>query len=157
MTDERARAAEDLYGLPPEEFTAARDALSRRLKATGDEDAAAEVKRLRKPSVAVWALNAAARRHQAGVARLVEAGAALRAAQEDALSGDASGLRQAGRALADEIERVADLAAAELPGPSAAQRDRIVATLRAAAADPEAADLLRRGVLARDLEAAGFG
>ena len=49
--------ADDLYGLPLGEFTATRDALAARLKAAGDKEAAAEVKRARKPSVPAWAAN----------------------------------------------------------------------------------------------------
>ena len=38
----------DLYVLPPEEFTAARNALAKELKAAGDKDGAAEVSKLRR-------------------------------------------------------------------------------------------------------------
>ena len=158
---EPARAPEDLYGLPLEEFTRARDALAKELRTRGDQDGAAEVKRLRKPSLAAWALNQTARRHGPEVRRLLEAGAASREAQEEALAGDAGALREASRALGEQIERVADLAATELSGtgrePSPAQRDRIVATLRAAAADEQGGRLLERGILVDELEPAGFG
>src|SRR4051812_39551314 len=80
-----ARAPEDLYGLPLEEFTPARDALAKELKAAGRKDEAAEVKSLRKPSLAAWALNRAAREHADAIERLRAAGADLRAAQDEAL------------------------------------------------------------------------
>lgn len=157
MAEPDARAPDDLYGLPLDEFIAARDALAKELKAAGDKDAAADVKKLRKPSLAAWALNRTARRHPEDVARLLEAAAGVQQAQEDALAGDARGLREATRALADEVERVADVAAAELGGSSGGQRDRMVSSLRAATTDEVGADLLRRGVLVEHLAPAGFG
>ena len=155
-----ARAPEDLYGLPLEEFTPARDALAKELKAAGRKDEAAEVKSLRKPSVAAWALNRVAREHPDAVESLRSAGAVLREAQEEAMSGDAGRLRDAGRALAEEVDRVAGLGgdvlrAAGRPA-SAAQQEKIVATLRTAAVDDEAGDALARGVLVEELESTGF-
>ena len=148
---------DDLYGLPVKEFIAARTALAKELAAAGDKAGAAEVKQLKKPSVSAAAVNLAARRHPEAVERLVEAGTELRHAQEEALAGGAAeALREATRDLASAVDEVAKLAAEE-GGVSAAQRDRIATTLRAAATDDDAADLLRRGVLVDDLEAAGFG
>ena len=155
-----ARAPEDLYGLPLEEFTPARDALAKELKAAGRKEEAAEVKSLRKPSVAAWALNRVARDHSDAVERLRAVGADLRDAQEQAMSGDASRLRDAGRALSDEIDRVAGLAADVLSDAgrpaSAAQQENISGTLRTAAIDDTAGDALARGVLVDELEATGF-
>ena len=155
-----ARAPEDLYGLPLEEFTPARDALAKELKAAGRTAEAAEVKALRKPSLAAWALNRAARDHPDAIEQLRAAGADLRAAQEEALSGDAGRLREAGRSLADEIERVGGLAAGALRDAgrpaTAAQQEKLAATLRTAAIDDAAGDVLARGVLADDLAATGF-
>jgi hypothetical protein len=155
-----AGAPEDLYGLPLEEFTPARDALAKELRAAGRKDEAAEVKSLRKPSLAAWALNRAARDHPDAIGRLRAAGADLRAAQTEAMSGDAGRLRETGRALVDEVDRVARLAADALRAAgrpaSAAQQEKLVATLRTAAVDDDAGDLLARGVLADDLEATGF-
>jgi hypothetical protein len=158
--DAPARAPEDLYGLPLEEFTPARDALAKELKAAGHKDEAAEVKALRKPTLAAWALNRAARGHPDAVERLRSAGADLRAAQSEALAGDASRLRDAGRALADEVDRVSGLAADALRAAgrpaTAAQQEKLAATLRTAAVDDTAGDALARGVLVDDLEATGF-
>jgi hypothetical protein len=155
-----ARAPEDLYGLPLEEFTPARDALAKELKAAGRKEEAAEIKSLRKPSLAAWALNRAARDHGVAIDQLRAAGADLRAAQNEALSGDAGRLRDAGRALAGEVDRVAALAgdalrAAGRPA-TAAQQEKLASTLRTAAVDDAAGDLLARGVLVDDLDATGF-
>ena len=155
-----ARAPEDLYGLPLEEFTSARDALARELKTAGRKDEAAVVKALRKPSVAAWALNRVARDHPEAVAALRSAGADLRAAQAEAMSGDAGRLRAAGRALSAEIDRVAALAADALLSAgrpaSPAQQERFASTLRTAAVDETAGEALARGVLADDLDPTGF-
>jgi hypothetical protein len=155
-----ARAPEELYGLSLEEFTPARDALAKELKAAGRKDEAAEVKSLRKPTLAAWALNRTARDHPDAIEQLRAAGADLRAAQEEALSGDAGRLREAGRALSDEIDRVGGLAADVLRDTgrpaTAAQQEKLAATLRTAAVDAGAGDVLARGVLVDDLDATGF-
>ncbi|HYH51022.1 MAG TPA: hypothetical protein VEG38_15855 [Acidimicrobiia bacterium] len=155
-----ARAPEDLYGLPLEDFTPARDALAKELKAAGRKDEAAEVKKLRKPSVAAWALNRVARERPEAIEALRGAGADLRVAQEEALAGDAGRLRDAGRDLAEEVDRVAALAAEVLQGAgrpvSAAQQEKIVSSLRTAAVDDEAGDALARGVLVDELDSTGF-
>jgi hypothetical protein len=158
--DAPARAPEDLYGLPLEEFTRARDALAKELKAAGRRDEAAEVKSLRKPSLAAWALNRVAREHPDAIERLRAAGADLREAQDAAMSGEAGRLREAGRALAEEVDRVAAVAADGLRAAgrpvTSAQQEKLVATLRTAAVEDEAGDALARGVLVEELEATGF-
>ena len=60
MSDELLEIADGLYGLPQDEFTPARDARAKELKA--DKDLAAAVKKLKKPSVAAWAVNLFVRR-----------------------------------------------------------------------------------------------
>ena len=113
-TDEADAAEDDLYGLPLAEFTAARNALAKRLKGAGDKESAARVQALKKPSLPAWALNQVARRHPEAVQRLLEAGDAVRTAHRHALAGDASGLRAASRAEQDEVTAVARLAASLL-------------------------------------------
>ena len=146
-----ARAPEDLYGLPLEEFTPARDALAKELKAAGRKDEAAEVKSLRKPSVAAWALNRVAREHPDAVEGLRAAGAVLREAQDAVCRGHPDpgnvgrrrpparrrpgagrGGRPGGRARWPTSSGRAGRPA------SAAQQEKIVATLRTAAVDDDA-------------------
>jgi len=146
------RAADELYGLPPDEFTRARDERSKELRKIGDRDAADAVKALRKPSVAAAALNVLARGRPKEVDRLLDAGEKLRAAQEELLSGGDRAAFQ--RAAANERELVAELTA-EAP---AGLEERVAATLHAAALDPEIAEELRAGRLVREQEAiGGFG
>ena len=155
-------AGDELFGLPPEEFVAARDEVARRLRREGDAEAARRVKALRRPSLSAWAVNQLARSRQQALEGLLAAGERLRAAHQAALAGeDAAELRAAPRA---EREAVAGLVSAALDRLREAghpttetTRDRIAATLHAAAASPEAADLVRHGRLTADLDPSGFG
>lgn len=154
-------AADQLYGLPPEEFTAARNALAREIGKQGDRQAAEAIKSLRKPSAAAWALNQLARRHGESVRELVGAGRQLRTAQDELLAGgDRDAFREASRR---EQELVSELArkAVEItrdsgsPTPEALEH-RIADTLRAAALDSEVAEALLAGRLVREHAAAGM-
>jgi hypothetical protein len=156
------QAGDELFGLPPEEFVAARDELARRLRREGDAEAAKRVKALRRPPLSAWAVNQLARGRGPGLDALLAAGERLRAAHQAALAGEgAAELRAAAKA---EREAVAGLvkAAMALLGEAGhattdATRDRVAATLHAAAASPDAAGLVRHGRLTADLDPSGFG
>jgi hypothetical protein len=156
------QAGDELFGLAPEEFVAVRDELARRLRREGDAEAARRVKALRRPPLSAWAVNQLARGQQKALDQLMAAGERLRAAHRAALAGgDAAELRAAARA---EREAVAGLVTTALAGlreeghpATDATRDRVAATLHAAAASPEAADLVRHGRLTADLDPSGFG
>ena len=83
-----------LYQLPLEQFVATRDQLARRLRAAGDRDSARQVAALRRPPVSAWAANQLAHAAPNGVAELLEVGAALRQAQQEALAGQPGAARQ---------------------------------------------------------------
>jgi hypothetical protein len=157
------QAADELYALPPADFTRERDERDKALRKQGRRDEADAVKALRKPTVAAWALNQLARRRAKEVERLVAAGEELRAAQEELLAG---GDRKAFQsAAAKEREHVAKLAgeatqlvseAGERASP--ALQEKISETLHAAALDEDTAEELRAGRLVREREAiGGFG
>jgi hypothetical protein len=151
-----------LYGLPLEEFTPARDALARELRASGDREAAARVKQLRKPSVAAWALNRARRADRALTDQLLEAGRRLREGQELLLAGQGrEGLDSAAEDERRLVAAVARLAERQLEeagrAVSGAVAEKLRATLHAAAGDPEAQAGLERGRLVRDHAASGLG
>jgi hypothetical protein len=156
------QAADELYGLPPGEFTRARDARAKEVKSGGDREAADAIKALRKPTIAAWALNQLARLRAKDVERLVEAGEELRAAQEELLAGgDRAALQEA---ASRERELVADLSAgatalaSEEGERGSGLQEKIARTLHAAALDEETADELRAGRLVREREAiGGFG
>src|ERR671924_1644677 len=99
VADELDQQIDSLFGMPPDRFIPERDALAKRLRATGDREAADRVKGLRKPTVPAWALNQLARQDPRGVSDVVELGARLRDAQRRAISGgDAGPLREASEA-----------------------------------------------------------
>jgi hypothetical protein len=162
QSQEREAEIDRLYALPQNEFTAARDDLVRRLRREGDGAAGAEVKRLRKPSVAAWALNRVRHGHPKESDELIEAGRRLREGQERLLAG--AGREPFQRAAADErrlvgeLARLAEreLAAAGRPV-SAVVSEKLRATLHAVASDPEAREGLAAGRLAREYEATGLG
>ncbi len=162
-TDSLDQAADELYGLPPGEFTAARDALVKRLRADKQRELAGEVKALRRPTLAAWALNQVVRNRRKDVEELLAAGEELREAQEQLVAGgDRSGFQ---RAAARERELVAKLArdaaalAAEAgEGSSQGLEEKLVATLHAAALDEETAAEIGAGRVLRERQAvAGFG
>jgi hypothetical protein len=156
------QAGDELFGLAPEEFVAARDDLARRLRREGDPEAARRVKALRRPPLSAWAVNQLARGRGPGLEGLLAAGERLRAAHQAALAGEgAAELRAAGRAereaVAGLVQAAMELLAEAGHAATDATRDRVAATLHAAAASPEAADLVRHGRLTADLDPAGFG
>ena len=155
-------AAGELYGLPPGEFTRARDARAKEVRGQGNREAADAIKGLRRPTVAAWALNQLARQRAEDVERLVRAGDALRSAQEELLGGGERAAFQ--EAAHRERELVADLSAAAIAIASEAGehggglQEKVAGTLHAAALDEETAAELRAGRLVREREAiGGFG
>jgi hypothetical protein len=149
-----------LYALPLEEFTKARNDLSTRLRKAHQNDAAAEVRSLKKPSATAWAANRLAREHPDLVRELLDAGARLRDVQQRALAGGESHSEVADAAgrERDAVRALVNAARAELgPRASAQLLDRLSQTLRAAAVDPGRAPTLRAGRLTEELRAVGFG
>jgi len=147
--------AAELYALPPAEYTAARNARAKALRKEQPELAAA-VAKLPKPTTAAAALNRVARDDPSEVRALVQAGRALRSAQEAAVAGKSAGAvadaTREHRAALDRVRR--ELRRLDL---SDTVFERASATARAASVDPDLQPLLERGVLVREEEGAGFG
>jgi hypothetical protein len=80
--------ADELYALPRDEFTAARNAAAKRARRSGDKKLAEQIQALRRPSTAAWLVNLLSREHPDEVKALVNLGDGLRAAQ-DQLEGEA--------------------------------------------------------------------
>jgi hypothetical protein len=163
QADAVERAADELYGLAPADFTQARDEVAKRLREEGDRDAGKEVKSLRKPTLAAWALNHLVRHRRKDVEQLLKAGRELRKAQEKLVSsGDRAGFQ---RAAVKERELVAKLAhdaaalAAEAGvGSTQGLEEKLVASLHAAALDDDTAAELAAGRVVRERQAVGgFG
>jgi hypothetical protein len=150
----------DLYGLPLEEFTSARNELARELKRAGKKEAADEIGALRKPTRSTWAVNQVARRRPQETRALVKAGDGLRKAQRAVVGGRgpevlAEAQRTHRRALEELTETGREVLGEH--GPATAVLTQAVQTLRAASIDKEAAKDLVRGTLAGDVEQSGFG
>lgn len=142
-----------LYGLPLDQFTKARNELAARLKKAGETEAAAEVKALAKPSVPAWAVNQLARTRKRDVRALLDAAERSRSGKAKSLRASLDEQRNALQRLTSEAR---ELLEAERGSASDAIVQRIASTLRAAASDPAAAELLERGRVKEDLEPAGF-
>jgi hypothetical protein len=152
---------DQLFALPLEDFTAARNELASRLKGAGQTESAERVRELRKPSVPAWAVNQLARRQPEAVGRLVDAGERLRKAQAAALAGgEAAAVREATAAERDAVRELTRLSERVLEDarrkPTQAVVERIGRTLRAAAVDAEAAALLALGQLTGEVDSPGF-
>lgn len=151
-------AADELYGLTPKEFIAARDVKVKELRAAGDADAAREVAALRRPTVAAWLANQLVREHAEDIDPLIELGAGLREASA-ALSGpQLKELSKQRGQLVQALVRQArkDAHAAGQPVTEDAARG-LEQTLHAALADEHAGELLREGRLAEVLQHDAFG
>lgn len=151
-------AADELYGLAPTEFTAARNAFAKAARAAGNRDLGGRIAALRRPTQVAWLINQWIRRHPDGADAIVDVGAALRDAQRRAAADQLRELSKRRRAVvkaaAIEIGQLAlDL---NVTLSVAAERD-VVQTLRAAMADDEVAEQLRRGWLVSAAEYSGFG
>src|SRR5436305_10980444 len=115
---------DDLYRLPPSDFTRARNALVKTVRGAD----ATRVRTLAKPTVVAWAVNQVYWQSRPVHDRLMKAGDALRRAQIAALTGKAADLREAStahrRALADAVKEAERLASAigSHPAPDALMR-----------------------------------
>ncbi len=153
---------EDLYGLPLGDFTAARNALAKRLRGEGDPEAGKEVAAARKPTTAAWAVNQLLRQEPDRVRELLEIGEQLREAQASLVAGgdrgDTLALSERERRLVEQLladaGRILEQSGAR---PSEATLEEIRDTLHAAAVDEEAAAAVGSGRLTKERRAIGFG
>jgi hypothetical protein len=141
--DELTAIADALYAGSPEDFT---DARNRAAKDVGDKDLAAQIKKLKKPSVAAWAVNLLVRRESEQIDSVLGLAGQLRAAAE-ALDGDelralTRQRRQLTTALASSARSLARDAGVRLTGPVV---DQVEGMLTAAMLDEVAAQVVRTG------------
>jgi hypothetical protein len=141
-----------LYALPLDEFTAARNALAKKL---GSE----EIRKLAKPSVPAWAVNQLARRERKKLGELLKSGETL---QKQVLGGKAppAALREAQQherqLVRDLVQRAESLLKDAGRPATAATLERVSETLAAGAQTAEGREALRAGRLTEELEPAGF-
>ena len=150
-----------LFAGPLEEFTSARNALAKELRADGEAEAADWVKGLRKPTRAAWIVNQLRDRKREPVEEMLELGGELRGLQEKLLAGgvDRDRLREAARAEQRAIESLIKTAEAigREHGAGSAVLDRVAETLQAASSAPEVAAAIAKGRLQREARATSLG
>ncbi len=160
MSDDAARldeAAAELLALPPARFTAARN---ERAAAAGGA-LGRGIAKLRKPTVAAWAVNLLVVDGQLGEA--VELSRALHEAQDDLDAAELARLgRQRRQLVAALARRAADLAAEAGTPLSAAVTDAVEKTVNAAVVDATVAAVVLTGRLVAaidlaDLDASALG
>ena len=101
-----------LFQLTPAEFTAARNALTSRLKKAGRADDAEQVKGLVKPPVTAWAVNQLYWKHRDAFDRLIETSERFRKAQASQLAGKPADMRGPLEARRTALAELSKLAAA---------------------------------------------
>jgi hypothetical protein len=143
---------DELYALPLEEFTAARNELVRQLQDAGDKGAAEEVRSLRKPTLGAWVVNQLARRHGDELRELMDL-------RDSLASGDASALRAASTEQRKQVAALTDHARKileEAGHPSTpATLESVSKSLLAGGTDAER-ELILGGRLTRELAPSGF-
>ena len=149
--------ASELYALPPEEFTAARNAKAKEAKQAGDKELASAITALTKPTMVGWLANQLIREYPAEMNSLLELGASLREATAS-LAGDqlkelSRQQRQVVYALVQHARALAG--AAGHPASEATARG-LEETLHAALADPDVASQLAAGRVTGVLSRSGF-
>jgi hypothetical protein len=154
MSDALLEIADELYALPQEAFTPARDAKAKELKA--DKTLSAAVKKLKKPSVAAWVVNLFVRRDSDQVDQVIAVGEALRGAQQGMDGAELRALTKQRRQLTSAVTQQAR-ALAKDEGVKVTQSvaDQVEATLTAALLDPECAKAVRSGLLTASLASTG--
>jgi len=149
---------DELYALVPDAFLPRRAELAAQARAEGDRELANEIRRLRKPSVAAWAVNRMVQTRATDVASLTDLAGRLRSAQQ---SLDGALLQQLGRErskLVDVLVKATTEAASEDGATLSAAAARDAAdTFVAALASPDATAAVVSGRLTRTLTYAGFG
>lgn len=143
----------DLYSLPLERFTQARNDLVERLRKEGRQDEARRIKALRKPSLPAWVVNQLARSESDSVTRL------LLLRDEMASFAGVDDLRRLGAEKRDLLNSLLERARAVLEQsghPAGASTiDAITKTLQAGASEDERVRIAQ-GTLDRPLAPSGF-
>ncbi|WP_295831605.1 transposase [uncultured Microbacterium sp.] len=154
MSDDDARldeVAAELLALPPARFTAARNDRAAEGGAVGRR-----IAKLRKPTVAAWAVNLLVRDGQLGEA--VELSRALHEAQDDLDAAELGRLGRQRRQLVAALARRAGELAAEAGTPlSAAMSDAVEKTVNAAVVDETVAAAVLTGRLVSAIDLAEMG
>lgn len=146
--------ADELYGLRPQEFTAARNDRAQQARAEGRRELAERIRGLRRPTLAAWASNLLVREQGDQVAPLLRLGEELRGAHRNLDGEELRALSHQQHQLVNALARQAEQLAAEAGTHLGGQAQQEVAqTLHAVLADPDAAQEWAAGRLSRPLTA----
>ena len=153
-----ASVADDLYGLHPSGFTAARDLQAENAKASGEADLAKSIKQLRRPTTSAWLANLLVRRRPDEIDRLLALGDDMRHAQSNLEAKEMRALADDRRKLVTDLAKdVRNLAREHEKEVNDSSIKELQATLEAAVSDPAASESLRSGNLTKALKYSGFG
>ncbi|TLS40894.1 hypothetical protein FE633_39340, partial [Streptomyces montanus] len=145
--------AEELYGVRPDEFTAARNQRAAAARKDGDRKLADQIKALRRPTLSAWASNLLVREQPEVVEPLIRLGEGLRQAHRNLDGEQLRALSRQQHALIAAMSRQArQLAADAGQQVSEEVRQEVEQTLRAVLADPEAAQQWAKGRLTKPLD-----
>ncbi|MEV5384602.1 hypothetical protein [Streptomyces sp. NPDC052721] len=144
--------ADELYGLRPEEFVAARDRRALDARKAGDQALAKEIGALRRPSLAAWVSNLLVRRQPEEVQSLLGLGEELRRAHRELNGTQLRKLARRQNEVIGTLGRQARQLAAQAGHPvgEGVQRE-VEETLHAALADPDAGREWAAGRLVKPL------
>lgn len=155
-----ASATAELFRLPLDQFTAARNAMAARLKKSGHADTAAQVKALTKPPASAWVVNQLFWKHPKEMEALLETGEQFRRAQAQQLAGKQGDLRGTLDARRQALTTLSRLAfdifreSGHTAGPDVARR--VTTTLEALAAYGRQPGAPQAGYLTADVDSPGF-
>jgi hypothetical protein len=138
---------DELYQLPLDQFTPARNALAKELKQSA-------LKELEKPSVAAWAVNQLFWKERAAYDRLVKAAERLRGEHRKLLSGKASDIREAEQSHREALRHAVDMIKSLLEGAGQAQSPATLTAVQETLEALPAGD--SPGRLTRPLKPLGF-
>jgi hypothetical protein len=146
--------ADDLYGLTPEQFTAARNERAAGVR-VDDAALARDILSLRKPTPAAWLANALVRHCRGQLDDALKLGEKLRTAGDD--RHELTALLRERRAVVIALTVKAGALATELERPvSMSVLEELSRTIQAAITDDGAAEAVLGGRLLRSLAAVGF-
>lgn len=148
-------AADELFALPPKDFTRRRNEMAKQLKAGGDNQGAQAVAALPKPSLSAWALNQVARWNSKMIKELVRIDETLRKPGSSTEFRRASGQRN--RIVRDIVDTASDILQNNGHTAGAAVVQKLTQTLLAIGTDEEARQALVHGRLVKDLDPGGLG
>lgn len=154
-----ADLADGLYALPLAEFTTARDAAARAAGTgpDGDRALAAQIKGLKKPSLAAWVVNHFVRRDADQVAEILTIAESLRAAQQAMDGEELRQLTRQRRQLTAAVTTRARVLATEYGvRVTESVAEQVEATITAALLEEQAAAAMRTGMLVKSLSSVGF-